>query len=118
MRSSALLTVHNLNGNKWNLLPWNLAALCQRCHHRVQWTLDFYQSTLTDVYPQWMRAHVRAYNAWAQAKGRTRFVLAECNNGNRSAILSRGPFASTNIAKLASSHEVERSNEMVPRPWI
>ena len=39
-----LLAVHNLNGNKWNLLPWNLAAFCQRCHHRVQWTIDFCQS--------------------------------------------------------------------------
>ena len=35
-----LLTVHHLDGNKWNLLPWNLAALCQNCHRQVQWTLD------------------------------------------------------------------------------
>ncbi len=25
-----VLTVHHLDGNKWNLLPWNLVALCQR----------------------------------------------------------------------------------------
>ena len=72
-----VLTVHHLDSNKWNLLPWNLAALCQRCHYQVQWTLDFRQSTLTDIYPQRTRAHVRAYNAWAHTKGRTRLVLAE-----------------------------------------
>jgi hypothetical protein len=75
--SPNLLTVHHLDGNKWNLLPWNLAALCQNCHRRIQWTLDFCQSTLTDIYPTWLRQHVRAYNAWAQTKGRVRLALAE-----------------------------------------
>ena len=72
-----LLTVHHLDGNKWNLLPWNLAALCQNCHRHVQWTLDFCQSTLTDIYPQWLRQHVRAYNAWARAKGHALLTLCE-----------------------------------------
>ena len=72
-----LLTVHHLDGNKWNLLPWNLAALCQNCHRQVQWTLDFCQSTLTDIYPDWLREHVRAYNAWARTKGRVRLALTE-----------------------------------------
>ena len=27
-----MLTVHHLDGNKWNCELWNLAALCQRCH--------------------------------------------------------------------------------------
>ena len=71
------LTVHHLDGNKWNLMPWNLAALCQRCHREVQWTLDFCQSNLTGVYPEWLRAHVKAYNVWAQGKGRTRLTLTE-----------------------------------------
>lgn len=66
----ALLTVHHLDGNKWNLLPWNLAALCQRCHHKVQWTLDFHQADLRGVYPDWLQPHVKAYNKWAQGKGR------------------------------------------------
>jgi hypothetical protein len=72
-----LLTVHHLDNNKWNLLPWNLAALCQSCHRQVQWTLDFCQSTLTDIYPEWLRQHVRAYNAWAQTKGRVRLAVAD-----------------------------------------
>jgi hypothetical protein len=32
----------HLDGNKCNLLPWNLAALCQRCHREAQWVVDFY----------------------------------------------------------------------------
>jgi len=75
--SPNVLTVHHLDGNKWNLLPWNLAALCQRCHFKVQWTVDFCQANLTGVYPQWLREHVKAYNAWAQGKGRTRLALAD-----------------------------------------
>jgi hypothetical protein len=31
-----ILTVHHLNGNKADCRWWNLAALCQRCHLRVQ----------------------------------------------------------------------------------
>ena len=72
-----LLTVHHLDSNKWNLLPWNLAALCQNCHRQVQWTLDFCQSTLTYIYPEWLRQHVRAYNAWARRKGRVRLALTD-----------------------------------------
>jgi len=55
--------VHHLDGKKRNLPPWNLAALRQRCHRDVQWTLDFIQSTLTDTYPEWLRQHVSGYNA-------------------------------------------------------
>ena len=60
-----VLTVHHLDCNKWNLLPWNLAALCQSCHFKVQWTVDFCQSTLSGIYPRWLREHVIAYNVWA-----------------------------------------------------
>ena len=71
-----VLTVHHLDSNKWNLLPWNLAALCQRCHREVQWTIDFYQANLTGAYPGWLRTHVEAYNHWAQNKGRPQLALA------------------------------------------
>ncbi len=72
-----VLTVHHLDGNKWNLLPWNLAALCQRCHFKVQWTVGLYQSALSGIYPRWLLEHVKAYNVWAQGKGRARLVLAD-----------------------------------------
>ena len=42
--------VHHLGGNGCNLLPWNLAAPCQRCHREVQWVVDFYQANLTGLY--------------------------------------------------------------------
>lgn len=31
-----ILTVHHLNGVKWDCRWWNLAALCQRCHLTIQ----------------------------------------------------------------------------------
>ena len=31
-----ILTVHHLNGDKFDCRWWNLAALCQRCHLQVQ----------------------------------------------------------------------------------
>ena len=70
-----VLTVHHLDGDKWNLLPWNLAPLCQRCHLRVQASVDIYQATLTGVYPRWLRVHVESYNGWAEKNGRSRLAL-------------------------------------------
>jgi 5-methylcytosine-specific restriction endonuclease McrA len=72
-----MLTVHHLDRNKWNLLPWNLAALCQRCHYQVQWTLDFRQADLRGVYPNWLQPHIKAYNDWARGKGRDLFWTAQ-----------------------------------------
>jgi hypothetical protein len=93
-----VLTVHHLDGNKWKLLPWNLAALCQRCPREAQWTIDFYQANLTGVYPGWLRTHVEAYNHWAQNKGRPQLALAPMLSFKRSSALrqlgSRQPWGS------------------------
>jgi len=59
------LTVHHLDGNKWNLEPWNLAALCQRCHLQVQNKVDWFQDNLDGVHRVWMAKHIVAYNDWA-----------------------------------------------------
>lgn len=64
-----VLTVHHLDGDKWNLQWWNLAALCQRCHLRIQARVDFYQDSLTGIHSEWMAAHVLAYNEWAKNNG-------------------------------------------------
>ena len=64
-----VLTVHHLDGDKWNLEWWNLAALCQRCHIRIQARVDFYQDSLTGIHSEWMAAHVATYNEWAKRKG-------------------------------------------------
>lgn len=36
VRDHRILTVHHLDGVKANLVWWNLAALCQRCHLTIQ----------------------------------------------------------------------------------
>jgi len=64
------LTVHHLDGNKWNLELWNLAALCQRCHLSVQGTVDFYTDTLSGVHREWMAKHIQGYNEWARLNGK------------------------------------------------
>ena len=59
-----VLTVHHLDGVKANLQHWNLAALCQRCHLRIQSRVRFYQDWPFDHSP-WMARHVNDYNEWA-----------------------------------------------------
>lgn len=41
-----MLTVHHFDGNKGNCLLWNLPALCQRCHLRIQARVDLRQPVL------------------------------------------------------------------------
>jgi hypothetical protein len=36
IQTGHVLTVHHLDGRKWNNEWWNLPALCQRCHLRIQ----------------------------------------------------------------------------------
>lgn len=51
------LTVHHLDMNKPNCLPWNLAALCQRCHLRIQGKVDFLQPYMGEHSP-WLAPFV------------------------------------------------------------
>ncbi len=73
-----ILTVHHLDGNKANCRWWNLAALCQRCHLRVQGKVQ-----MARVWPwehsDWFKPYVAGYYAWAyRHENLTRFqVLAE-----------------------------------------
>jgi hypothetical protein len=60
------LTVHHLDGNKWNCELWNLAVLCQRCHLRIQARVEFYRDSLDGVHSYWMAKHVKGYNVDAQ----------------------------------------------------
>lgn len=62
-----VLTVHHLDGNKANLNAWNLAALCQRCHLRIQNRVIFMQDWPFDHSP-WMARHVEGHNEWARAR--------------------------------------------------
>ena len=85
-----VLTVHHLDGNKWNLERWNLAALCQRCHLRVQARITFLEPgpkrfmqlaggelTVWDgVHSHWMALHVWWYNLWAIRNNRPQLPLS------------------------------------------
>ena len=54
------LTVHHLDGNKANVARWNLAALCQRCHLKVQGRVFLPQCYMFE-HSQWFVPHVVGY---------------------------------------------------------
>lgn len=63
--SGHVLTVHHLDGNKANCADWNLAALCQRCHLKVQGRVrmeQLFMAEILDVAP-WFRPHLQGYLA-------------------------------------------------------
>src|SRR5712691_3372734 len=83
-----MLTVHHLTGEKWNCEPWNLAALCQRCHLRVQSRVVFYRIPMMydwvrmayeplTVHSRWMARHIRGYNVWALLNDRPLIPLVK-----------------------------------------
>ena len=59
-----VLTVHHLNGVKWDCRWWNLAALCQRCHLSIQGRV-----LMERVYPlehsEWFKPHAAGWYAAA-----------------------------------------------------
>lgn len=55
-----MLTVHHLDMNKPNTEDWNLAALCQRCHLRIQGRVDFNQQYMLE-HSDWMKPHVEGF---------------------------------------------------------
>lgn len=69
-----MLTVHHLDGDKWNCEWWNLSALCQQCHLRIQSRVDFtkpyYRWDWEAMKPEavhslWLARHIKGYNVWA-----------------------------------------------------
>jgi HNH endonuclease len=71
------LTVHHLDGDKWNLEWWNLAALCQRCHLRIQARVDWFQDLLDGRHAQWLADHIEGYNLWASIHDKPLLKLGE-----------------------------------------
>lgn len=55
-----VLTVHHLDMNKANVTPYNLVALCQRCHLNVQGRVDFEQPYMGE-HSVWLAPYVRYY---------------------------------------------------------
>jgi hypothetical protein len=60
-----VLTVHHLDGNKSNCDDWNLAALCQRCHLRVQGRVRMDQLFFEDILDvsAWFKPHLAGFLA-------------------------------------------------------
>ena len=56
------LTVHHLDGDSMNNDPWNLAALCQRCHLWAAWYVRLDQMLLEFVeHDFWLSSHIEGY---------------------------------------------------------
>jgi hypothetical protein len=63
LASGHVLTVHHLDGNKANCEGWNLAALCQRCHLRIQGRVKMDQGFFEAIMPvsEWFKPHYEGY---------------------------------------------------------
>lgn len=63
VEAGTVLTVHHLDGVKANCADWNLAALCQRCHLRVQGRVKMDQLFFLELMPVsgWFKPHYEGY---------------------------------------------------------
>lgn len=61
--SGHVLTVHHLDGDKANCADWNLAALCQRCHLKIQGRVKMDQTFMEGILPvaDWFKPHLEGY---------------------------------------------------------
>jgi hypothetical protein len=60
-----VLTVHHLDGDPANCEDWNLAALCQRCHLRIQGRVKMGQMFFEEILDvsEWFKPHLLGYLA-------------------------------------------------------
>lgn len=66
LESAHVLTVHHLDGDKSNCEDWNLAALCQRCHLKIQARVKMEQLFFLEIMPisGWFKPHFDGYMEW------------------------------------------------------
>ena len=57
-----ILTVHHLNGIKWDCRWWNLAALCQRCHLTIQGRVIMERVWVWE-HTEWFKPHAAGWYA-------------------------------------------------------
>lgn len=57
-----MLTVHHFDLNKSNCAWWNLGALCQRCHLRIQGRVVMEQPYMFE-HSEWFKPYVAGYYA-------------------------------------------------------
>lgn len=58
-----VLTVHHFDGNKANNKWWNLLALCQRCHLKIQARVDPHRPYLFE-HSDWLKPYVAGFYAF------------------------------------------------------
>lgn len=58
-----ILTVHHWDGDKANCRWWNLLALCQRCHLKIQATVNPDQPYLFE-HSEWCKPYAAGFYAW------------------------------------------------------
>lgn len=93
-----MLTVHHLDGVKAHSgLPefrWNLAALCQRCHLKIQVKVNMEQGILwPELVSEWFRPHLDGYAEWLRSNGQ------------------RGPVADIAALRAAGGHHWDRQQD-------
>ncbi len=58
-----VLTVHHWDGNKANCRWWNLLALCQRCHLKIQSQVDPHQPYMFE-HAEWCKIYAAGFYAF------------------------------------------------------
>jgi hypothetical protein len=62
-RKQRVLTVHHLDGQKWNLRWWNLVALCQVCHLIIQAKVVMDRPWSMLEHSEWFKPYVAGFYA-------------------------------------------------------
>ena len=68
--SGHVLTVHHLDGDKGNCQWWNLLALCQRCHLKIQGKLRNIDQGFLFEHSDWLKPYLEARTAHLQNHNR------------------------------------------------
>lgn len=63
LETGHVLTVHHLDGNKHNCADWNLSALCQRCHLKIQGRVKMNQLFFAEILDvsEWFKPHLEGF---------------------------------------------------------
>lgn len=69
VKSGHVLTVHHLVPDKSLCEDWNLAALCQRCHLKIQAKIDMFQEYMLP-HSTWFIPHLEGFIQWQKKKSR------------------------------------------------
>lgn len=59
-----MLTCHHLDLDKSNCRWWNIPALCQRCHLKIQHRVVIERPWLMVEHSEWARPYMAGYYAW------------------------------------------------------